>query len=128
MCPRKQGAEPNNSSRKSWRLWRLLIAWAIAIAVAAVILMVFRQPMVSADESGTEKNVATSAAEITGVATCAPRGPDLYDGLNVESSRQIEQEKEQGADSTISKGCETSRVWVATMTVGGASDASTSYL
>ena len=77
MSPRKQGAELNGSPRKSWRLWRLLIAWAIAIAVAAVILMVLRQPMVSADERGTEQNVAPSAAEITGVATCAPRGPDL---------------------------------------------------
>ena len=77
MSPRKQGAEPNDRPRKSWRLWRLPIAWAIAIAVAAVILMVVRQPMVSADERGTEKNVAQSAAEMTGVATCAPRGPDL---------------------------------------------------
>ena len=46
----------------------------------------------------------------------------------MESRRQKEQEKEQDIDSTISKGCETSMVRVATMTMGGASDASTSYL
>ena len=131
MLPKNQTPRPNGGPQRNWRLWRLVIAWAIALTLAVIILMVFRQQMVSADggdasEAGTYST--SLATEIPGVATCAPRGPTLYDGLNTGAVRPTGPDNEGEAESIVSKGCGTSRVWVATLTVGGASDSNVSYL
>ena len=41
--------ENHPTETRNWSAWRLFIAWAIALAVAAAILLAFRQPMANAD-------------------------------------------------------------------------------
>ncbi len=50
MTPRKQFDKPDSEIHKKWSAWRLLSTWAIALAVAAVILIFFRDQSVCTDE------------------------------------------------------------------------------
>ena len=131
MSPKKQANERDDAPRKIPRHWRLLIAWAIALTLAAIILMVFRQPMVSADTggaTGAANSRASPGPEVAGVATCEPGWPALFDSISMEALGQTGSGVREGADSIAPKGCGPSWVWSATMTVGEASDSSTSYL
>ena len=99
---------------------RLVIAWAIAIAVAAIILMVFRQPMVRADEPpSTDGNPQFSYYEFANLqpATCRGGGFSALERIPATSILGYPGfAKEPGM--VRPDRCDMNSVWATTLTVG----------
>ena len=120
MLPKRKPVEPDGGPQKCCRLLRLVIAWAIAIAVAAIILMVFRQPMVRAHEPpSTDGNPQFSYYEFANLqpATCRGGGFSALERIPATSILGYPGfAKEPGM--VRPDRCDMNSVWATTLTAG----------
>ena len=46
----RRGHDTHRGSRRTWKKWRIVTAWLVALTIAAIILLALRDQMASADQ------------------------------------------------------------------------------
>ena len=130
--PKKQCLEPWRKAPRKWSHWRLLAAWLVALTVAAIILLTFRPSMARADPSLQSLEPAPHQAyggqALTDIARCGPLDLAIDRTMPLTAFLHNPEGPDKTVNSTVSKGCGAHRIWSATLTVGGASDSTVTYL
>ena len=133
---KKQMPDPECKTRNRRSAWRLLTAWLVALAVAAVILLAFRHPMASAYESAVnperppplclqQAGCEDQVYDPLDLATGSANGDEL--AAPGEVNAIVSGSAEFGAASDEGR-CGPPAVWRAIMTVGMASDSTVTFL
>ena len=130
--PKKQCPEPRRGAPRKWSNWRLVAAWLVALTVAAIILLIFRPSMARADPLSPFAEPALHQAyggqALTDITRCGPLDLAIDRTLPLTAVLHNPEGPDKTVNSTVSKGCGTHRIWSATITVGGASDSTVTYL
>lgn len=111
----KKDNETHRGARRPWKSWRLVTAWAVALAIAAIILLAFRNQTESATELRPSEPATYQRYDDGGwpePGACAP-------GVSLETNTHP---LSQAAGQVPSRGVQPEAICLTSMTVGRVAD------